>query len=591
MFELATGAIKGAILVYDQAITAKSNTEEIAALGKRLGNLATLLEAAQKNPDFLNNPNLKKMIVSCAEHGDACKTELKSYAEKSTAKLFFKAQTYKDMFTALNKKLDQNIADFTASVTVDNNEKLSHIQKDAVQKQKFMEDQHLQQNRVAATNFANQQTLAQMQQAAHQQQQYAAAQLLQQQQQILNQLAALQPKPVAAAASSSSSSTVTVTTRSYEGMSHMQDVSASCSLSNGLVVSGSEDSTVKLWDPSEGYAVDILRYHDDEVTGVAEIYKNGIPTGYAVSVSRDEKIKIWPMDIPAGKKIRSVKTLRGHQGPVLCVADFGNGKIATGSTDKTVRIWDIDADEEEAQIIKLKGHTEKVVSLVAMSEDMLVSASGDSTVKVWSIDWKDNTAELLYTLEMNTLRMMSVCKVSSSVFATADVEANIKLWSLKSGTELASYKEECIGLYSLASMGSGSNRLIFGDTKGRVNLLEVSENTNKKVEIKKIKVMIHAYEKTVFTVARGPSANTILSGSKDLKLKLFDIEKCAELLTFTGIKGEVLAKNNAASSVQSLYTPVKNVGTTSNRTSPPPSTNTNEHGSPGNKSKLSTSLN
>lgn len=45
----------------------------------------------------------------------------------------------------------------------------------------------------------------------------------------------------------------------------------------------------------------------------------------------------------SGKKPVVLKTLRGHQGPVTCIQWFwldGRVKIATGSWDKTIRIWD-----------------------------------------------------------------------------------------------------------------------------------------------------------------------------------------------------------------------------------------------------------
>lgn len=72
----------------------------------------------------------------------------------------------------------------------------------------------------------------------------------------------------------------------------------------------------------------------------------------------------------------------GHTGNVKCVDFVGeDGKwIASGSSDNTVRIWDL----ESAQILSvLEGHTSRVWDVASnKSGARVASASGDGTVKV-----------------------------------------------------------------------------------------------------------------------------------------------------------------------------------------------------------------
>jgi len=102
------------------------------------------------------------------------------------------------------------------------------------------------------------------------------------------------------------------------------------------------------------------------------------PNGqYIASGSSDETVRIW--DVETGKL---VKILESHKNWIRSVAWSPNGQyIASGSSDETVRIWDVETGE---LVSVLRGHTSEVFS-VAWSPDGLRIASGskDKTVGVW----------------------------------------------------------------------------------------------------------------------------------------------------------------------------------------------------------------
>ncbi|KAI0303381.1 quinon protein alcohol dehydrogenase-like superfamily, partial [Multifurca ochricompacta] len=94
-----------------------------------------------------------------------------------------------------------------------------------------------------------------------------------------------------------------------------------------LLVSGSLDNTVKLWDIDSCKVVRTLFGHIEGVWAVA------CDQMRLVSGSHDRTIKVWSRDDG-----RCVSTLVGHTGAVTCLA-LGEDKIVSGSDDGDVRVW------------------------------------------------------------------------------------------------------------------------------------------------------------------------------------------------------------------------------------------------------------
>ena len=87
-------------------------------------------------------------------------------------------------------------------------------------------------------------------------------------------------------------------------------------------------------------------------------------------------------NFPSSNKSQNIHSQLGHTDAVLCVSFNPQGtQLATGSGDKTVRIWDLDT---QTPLHTLSGHTNWVL-YVSWSPDgkKLISGGMDNDLRIW----------------------------------------------------------------------------------------------------------------------------------------------------------------------------------------------------------------
>ena len=73
-------------------------------------------------------------------------------------------------------------------------------------------------------------------------------------------------------------------------------------------------------------------------------------------------------------------TLEGHAGNVYSLAVLEGGRLASGSRDQMIKIWDLATG---ACVATLEGHEDMVLSLAVLEGRRLASGSRDEKINVW----------------------------------------------------------------------------------------------------------------------------------------------------------------------------------------------------------------
>ncbi len=205
--------------------------------------------------------------------------------------------------------------------------------------------------------------------------------------------------------------------------------SAAYSLDGKYVVSGSWDTSLKLWDVSSGKEMRIFVGHSKPVDTVA-FSSDG---KYVLSGSQDNTIKLW--DVSSGKEI---KTFIGHSGIVSSVAFSPDGKyIASGSSHDTLKLWDVVSGKEIRTFIR---PNEGVDSVVFSPDGKYIATccSFDETISLWEV----SSGNEIKTFTGHNAMILSVAfSPDGKYILSGSWDGTIKLWDITSGLQIKTFSK------------------------------------------------------------------------------------------------------------------------------------------------------
>lgn len=193
-------------------------------------------------------------------------------------------------------------------------------------------------------------------------------------------------------------------------LGHQAVVYSLALLPDNKLASGSHDCTVRVWNLDNGQLIWQLSTHNDWATNLVVL-----PDNLLASSGFYNPIRIWNHHTGA-----CVNTLEGYT--AVCMLGM-DARLVFGNEHGEIGVWD-NASNAHSRLI---GHRGAVYTMVRLSTDTLASGASDRTVRIWNV----NTGDCLQTLEGHHRAVHVLISLPGGALASASDE--VHMWNVADG--------------------------------------------------------------------------------------------------------------------------------------------------------------
>jgi WD40 repeat protein len=262
--------------------------------------------------------------------------------------------------------------------------------------------------------------------------------------------------------------------------------------------------------------------HDSVVYKV--VFSRDPKTKTIASGSLDKTLRLWSINNSEKEQIpTSKKLLEVQKDSVRSVAFSHDGKqIVSGSWDGTIQLWDAEKGIPKGKPIRVH---DLEIHAVAFSPDgkTIATGSADKTIRLWDVDKVHKQVKQVgKVLKGHTKDVYSITfhPKNPNIIASGSWDGTVRLWNVSSGEKSfdeLKVKGRTSPVYALAFSPNGETLASANNNKE----IMLWDTKNKKQKGK----TLTEHRDAVHSVAFSPDGGTLASASLDQTIILWDVKK------------------------------------------------------------------
>jgi len=292
-----------------------------------------------------------------------------------------------------------------------------------------------------------------------------------------------------------------------------------------LLISGSSDRTIRIWDLNHGFCVKEIQGYTERIHYLRVFTSPSASPSEKICCTRDsidrKVIKLWDFNA------RCLNELHGHTDTVSCLLITNKGDLISGSFDHLIKIWDMRIGRCKMTLI---GHTSCVSCLHMMSnEECLVSGSRDNIIKIWSLN-QGLCIQTLYghTDWVNSL-LIFMSENNNEQLISSSSDNTIRVWDLDLGKTIKVIRTDTHLFSSLVLLSTGELAFSCWRVKDKnIKIFNLTSGTLVRV--------LNDHSNFVMCLLVLPTGE-LVSGSWDRTIKIWCTRKNVCLKTLNGHTG------------------------------------------------------